>query len=456
MNIAFHHILINQNGIAHSPPLGVLTLKKILEDKGYTCSFNQFLHVKGQYLDPKLLAEQILDTHGAAAISTMINGLPLLIMALRLVKQQAPNKTVIVGGPGFTGVAEEAANKFADIDVVCFGEGEKQVVEIAEWLHKKRQIQDVSGICYRIEGKVKKTPQAERIVALDKIPYLSLNNIDLAAYTGYPVMSSRGCPYKCSFCDVAPSWGRRNTRRSVDHVLDELDYLYYKVGLRDIAFVDDLFIINRKWVEEFCEKKLARGNKMTWRANGHINLSNEKLIALMADAGCKSMFYGVESGSNYVLKKIVKQFTIEKATSILQMTQRYMKTNLNLIWGYPFEKTEDLEATLKYHRFFQQKGLNCSLVMLAPLQSAPITEEFQELILNFKYPNIFIQDYYELKAEFSQQFESLLQSDPKVFSAFYSFSSPNLASHAKVVDHYRHSLQSSNAYLTPRELWQEV
>ncbi len=457
MNIGFHHLLINQNEFAHSPPLGVLTFMQILKNKGYECTFDQFLHVKGIPLDPKNLAVQILNVPGVAAISTMINCLPLLIMALRIVKKEDPEKVIIVGGPGFTGVAYEAISLFPEIDVVAHGEGELQIVQLAEWIHGKRELQDIVGICFRAGKEVIKTEQAERIKNLDQIPYLDLEAIDLSDYGGFPVMSSRGCPFKCSFCDVAPSWGRKNTRRSVEHVLDELDYLYEKVGIEEVAFVDDLFIINRKWVEEFCRQKIERGNQMHWRANGHVNLATEELIALMAQAGCKSMFYGVESGSNSVLKEIVKNFTIEKAVDVLQMTNRYMTANLNLLWAYPFEDTDDLMETLKYHQFFEKKGLRCSMVMLAPLQSAPMTEQYQDLVLDFTYPNIFIQDYYELPASYGSEFEELLKSNNKVFSAFYSFDSPLLKEHVALVEEYRqYSRAYDEAFSTPRELWQSL
>lgn len=454
MNISFHHILINQNQKAHSPPLGVLTLMKILQNKGQECSFNQFLHVKGELLDPEKLAQQVLEVPGVAAISTMINGLPLLIMALRLVKAQNPEKIIVVGGPGFTGIASAAIKHFPQIDIVCHGEGEKQIVKLVDYLNGKDDITSVPGICYRQNKSVHETPQAQRVKDLDLLPYLCFDDIRLSDYTGFPIMASRGCPYKCTFCDVAPSWGRRNTRRSIDHVLDELDFLYFEKGLRKISFVDDLFIINRKWVKEFCKKKIERENPMIWRANGHINLATDELISLMADAGCESIFYGVESGSDRVLKRIKKGFSFEKAVEILKLSLRYMNTNLNLIWGYPFETKEDLFATLRAHDLFNHKGLGCSLVMLAPLQSAPITNEFKDLHLNFSYPNIFLQDYYELKSSYGNEFEILIKQHPKIFSAFYSFSSENLHEHVNIVKSYQYN--RNHQIVTPRELWQGV
>lgn len=457
MNIAFHHLLINQSGRAHSPPLGVLTLVQILKNQQYPCSFHQYLHVRGTILDPNQLARQILDQPGVAAVSTMINGLPLLVLALRIVKKEDPEKVIIVGGPGMTGIAYEVISMFPEIDMVAYGEGDSQIVQIAEWIHKKRKPEDIAGVCFRQDGEVIKTDQAARIQDLDQIPLMDLSEIDLDDYGGFPVMSSRGCPFKCSFCDVAPSWGRKNTRRSVEHVLDELDYLYEHVGIRSVAFVDDLFIINRAWVEDFCKQKIERGNQMIWRANGHINLATEELVSIMAEAGCESMFYGVESGSDEVLDKIVKNFTIKKAVEVLQMTSRYMITNLNLIWAYPFESTWDLRETLKYHEFFKEKELRCSLVMLAPLQSAPITDEYEDLVLEFKYPNIFLLDYYELSAKFGLEFEQLLMSNSKVFSAFYSFNSDLLPQHVALVEDYQHyASQKGEVLATPRELWQSL
>jgi len=454
--IGFHHLLLNQNERPHSPPLGVLTLMQLVRNSGREAYFNQFVHLKGTILSPEHLAQQIVAQPGVAAISTMINGLPLLVMALRLVKSRDPEKKIIVGGPGFTGIAKEAIENYPGMDIVCFGEGEMQILELMEYLDGNCSLEDVPGVCFRQNGEIIKTDQAGRIKDLDSLPYLCFDAINLRSYNGFPIMASRGCPFKCSFCDVAPSWGRRNTRRSVEHVLDELDYLYHEKGIRKISFVDDLFIVNRKWVIDFCEQKLKRGNKMIWRGNGHINLANEELIELMAEAGCESMFYGVESGSDRVLQKIVKDFTLEKAKKVLRFTDKYMNTHINLIWGYPFETTDDLILTLEAHSFFKERGIGVSLVMLAPLQSAPMTEQYKDLVLNFNYQNIFLQDYYELDAKYGSEFEQLLKSDSKVFSAFYAFASPQLEEHKAIVDHYQDEFFRSGQFATPRELWQGV
>jgi anaerobic magnesium-protoporphyrin IX monomethyl ester cyclase len=453
---SFHHLLINQNGQAHSPPLGVLTLIEVLRKQNKPAFFFQFTHRKGEVLCPQRLAQQISDSPGIAAISTMINGLPLLIMALRILKKTSPEKQIIVGGPGFTGIAFETIEHFPEIDIVCFGEGEIQILQLYEYFEGKRNLENVTGICFRNKQKGIKTEQTHRITDLDLVPPLCFDAFSLKDYGGFPIMASRGCPFKCSFCDVAPSWGRRNTRRTIEHVIDELDFLYYEKGLRNISFVDDLFIVNQKWTEAFCKEKIRRKNKMIWRANGHINLTNENLISLMAEAGCESIFFGVESGSNQVLKKIDKNFTIEKAKNVLHFTSTYMNANINLIWGYPFETTQDLNKTLDAQMYFIENKIGCSLVMLAPLQSAPITEQYPATTLNLNYPNIFLSDYYELDKDFKPQFHELLRTHPKIFSAFYCFDSPLLEYHDALVQFYQLSQMFENKFPSPTELWEGV
>lgn len=420
-SITFHHILINQHTKAHSPPLGVLSLIATLKRYGKNARLEQYVHIRGQTLSPDDLAKKIINTAGYPAISTMVNGLPLVILALRIVSKLCPQKKVIIGGPGLNEISEHIIALSDNIELVCYGEGERQILFIQDYLDGKIRINEVPGIAYRKEKKILKTLAAERVLNIDTLPNPSFDEVNLSEYKNFPIMSSRGCPLKCSFCDVSPSWGRKNTHRSPLSVANEIKASVEKYNIKEFGFVDDLFTLNKRWVIDFCNELIKMRLNVKWKANSHINFCNKEMISLMAKAGCSSVFMGVESGSDETLKKIQKYFTVEKALNKITELSDKIDIHTNLIWGFPFETLEDINKTINLQNKLESMGVNSELIMLSPLAAAPLTKEGYKLTYNRTSENIFIKDYNELDVKYISDFDDLVKSNSIAFSAFYIF-----------------------------------
>lgn len=385
----------------------------------------------------------------------MINALPLLVMALRQLRLTHPEKVVVVGGPGMVGIGAAVLGSTPEIDVVAFGEGECTVVPLFSALTNGESLRAVPGIHYRQQGALLTTRAATRSADLDSLPLPDYTGIDFSKYHSVGLMASRGCPFHCTFCDVAPAWGRRNTQRSVDHVLDEMERLHDKFGIDEFGFADDLFIVDRKWVDSFCSRKVNRGIDVRWRCCGHVNLVKPGLVESMAAAGCISIFFGIESGSNAVLRRIKKNFSIEKAFDVIEKSLVHMEVSTNFMWGFPGETPEELDKTLYAVQLVEKMGGLANLMMLAPLNQAPMSAG-AAIRFDPAVPNIFCEDYLELVDQHQQEWQDLVASYPAIYSAFYYFETPHMDVNFEAINFYEKLNGVFNLPVQRRPLWERV
>ncbi len=279
-------------------PLGPLYIASVLEEAGCYVDFRDYqLTSYENPLDQKNIVSFLSDSEDFLAIGCFFNVLPFLLPSLEAIKAESPEKMIILGGSGPSSVAEKLMGEFPFIDVIVRGEGEQTVREIAHRIPYNQ----IKGIVYRSNGKAVSTPERERIRNLDGLPFPAYDKTDLSEYTQAGVVTARGCPYHCTFCEVASLWGYHAEQRSVSSVVSEIKLLYDQ-GITSLHINDDTFVLDRKWVLDFCDVLKCEGIDVTWRCLGRINLMDKELLEKMADSGCVGVQYGVESGSENVLK----------------------------------------------------------------------------------------------------------------------------------------------------------
>jgi len=427
IRICFVHILLDQQGKPHSPPLGALTLVEILRQAGHDVSFLQFCHRRGTPLSWQDLAAALDGSHDVVAASLMLNALPLLALAARQVRAMRPHMRIVAGGAGFAGTATAVLEAIPALDAVATGESEQIIVPLMAALRDCGDLSTVPGLAVRLDGRVIQTPPPPLIDRLDEIPPPALDLIRLDDYHHVPLWASRGCTYACTFCDLAPSGGRRHRRRSPENVVAALSQLQLVHGVNRVGFVDDLFVLDRNWVRRFCELKRQAGLDARWRCTAHVRLLDDDLLATMADAGCDSVFIGAESGSDRTLGAINKPFTTAQAEQTLNMAASYVAVQTNLLWGFPFETADDVQQTLLFRRRLIEAGIGVEMVMLAPLALAPITLKAGNLaVFSPSAPNIFYRTYADLVETERAELLATLRAHPQAYGAFYHFPVPHL------------------------------
>ena len=218
-------------------PLGPLYLVRALEDTGYHVDFRDYQC--NTFEDPfasENIADYLEDSADIVGVSCMANLLPFTILALKDFKERYPNKTVILGGVGPAAVEEKVLQRFPWIDIIVKGEAEITFPELMQALLAGQQPVGIPGVIYRDHGRIIRNPDRERITNLDRIPLPAFDRVDLSQYAGYGVVSSRGCPYRCTFCGVAPIWGHTAYHRSIDNIIHEIRILQDKAGVELFSF----------------------------------------------------------------------------------------------------------------------------------------------------------------------------------------------------------------------------
>ena len=190
-------------------------------------------------------------------------------------------------------------------------------------------------------------------------------------------MTSRGCPYNCSYCATS-IWERKTRYRSIDNVMQEIRFVIEKYGAKQFTFKDDSFTVNRKRVVEFCEKLIKEGFGISWDCNTRVNLVDEEMLRLMKKAGCTSIKVGIESGSERILKLMSKNITFEQCGEAAKL---FRKVGIHwtgyFMMGLPSETREDIYQTLKF-----MKELNPDYASLSVYEPFPGTGLFEKGVEN--------------------------------------------------------------------------
>jgi radical SAM superfamily enzyme YgiQ (UPF0313 family) len=359
-------------------PLGPLYLAAAFERAGHEVDFRDYQ--LSRYDDP-FTAESIVDFLSNPApvlgVSCMANLLPFTILALKEFKRRYPDVTVVMGGVGPTAVERDILQLFDWIDIVVRGEGEISGPMLLTALETGRPLESVPGISFRRNGEYMCTPSAPRIENLDSLGLPAYHKIDLSLYQGYGIISSRGCPFPCTFCSVAPIWGRRPKFRSVDNIIEEMTFLYRYHGVDMFLFQDEYFISTWDRCREFCDKLRASRLPVKWKCFGRINLTTREMMEEMARAGCVELRFGVESGSERILKRTKKGFTPQQAIPVISEAARlFPGVDAFYIWGYPFETMQDFEKSLFQMVTFRMMGVRILPSMLCLLPQTQIYRDY--------------------------------------------------------------------------------
>lgn len=260
----------------------------------------------------------------------------------QIAKQLDPEVKILFGGVGATFLWKLLLSHFAEIDFVVMREGEYTFLNLVKCIEKGdyENIENIKGICFRKSGKIIKTENAEFIQNIDDVP-------NPAKYFKYQhVISSRGCPWNCTFCGSPRFWKRRVRFHSPEYFVEQLELLYKK-GINFFYVSDDTFTLKEDRVIEICKKILERKLDITWFAISRVNCVGEDMLYWMRKAGCIQISYGVESGSEKIrncLNKNIKTHDIKKA---FDLTTKYgILARAYFIYGSPGESRATIQKTI--------------------------------------------------------------------------------------------------------------
>ena len=367
------------------PPLGLLYLTSVLERHGHKVDFVDYqvlprLQPGADPFDLDTALAYIGETAGVVGFSCMANLLPFTLLVAQRLKQRHPEKIILLGGVGPFSVEALILARFPWIDVVARGEAETTLPLLLKALPDAGRLARVPGIFYRrADGTIHYTGKPGRIRDLDALPLPAYHHLDMAAYDAFGMISSRGCPYACRFCSVAPVWDRHTTYRGHDSILAEIRLLHETYGVRTVLFQDEFFYSSEAKILDFCDRLQASGLGVRWKCYGRVNLVSERAMRRMAETGCIQLRFGIESGSDRVLQRVVKGFRFRDALkAVTQALAIFESVETFFIWGFPFEEMEDFYQTALQMARFRQMGVTVLPSLLSLLPQTEIYREFRQ------------------------------------------------------------------------------
>jgi radical SAM superfamily enzyme YgiQ (UPF0313 family) len=365
-------------------PLGPLYVASSLEQAGFEVDFRDYqLFDRAQLFTNNAIADFLHDPCDIVFVSCMANLLPFTLLALRQFKHDHPDSFLALGGVGAASVEREVLTHCPWVDAIGIGEGEATCVDLARTLRaapSKRNVElsRVAGIAWRRGDQVVVNEPRARITPLDSIPLPAHHLVDLSRYRGINVISSRGCPFPCTFCSVAPVWGRHPELRTAKSIVREMALLCDR-GAELILFQDEYFVSSPQRVQELCREMRQAGLKDHWKAFGRIDLTDLPTMEAMAEAGCVEIRYGVESGSDKVLGRVRKGFTPKQATEVMAAAVGiFPSVDAFYMWGFPFETMEDFQQTLLHMISARAMGVRILPSLLSLLPQTRLYEELRE------------------------------------------------------------------------------
>jgi radical SAM superfamily enzyme YgiQ (UPF0313 family) len=306
--------------------------------------------------------------------------------------------TTIYGGHNATVNWDKYIDYF---DIVARGEGEITLNEILDCLENDKKLDNVLGIVYKKDGNIVQNPGRPFIADLDTLKYPAREILDLEKYlrenkpflNSCPVdtvITSRGCPFDCTFCSSKYFWKRSYRKRKTEEVVREIEYMMDKFKTRAIYFREDLFTIPKKWVLDFCKK--VKPLDIDWMCESRIDTVDEEMLKVMRDCGCKAMWFGIESCSDRTLELIRKGFTFNEVKNTVKLCK---KTSIFcggvFMFGLPYETKDDI-----LHNFKESTKLGLDWLSFSRFIGFPKSELYdlikKEGLDRYEYEDIIIPD----------------------------------------------------------------
>jgi radical SAM superfamily enzyme YgiQ (UPF0313 family) len=271
----------------------------------------------------------------------------------QLTKELSKDIITVFGGPHMSAFPRETLT-YNHIDFGVVGEGEIVFPELISALEGKKKFKDVDGLVYKKNKRIKFNPPKSYVKNLDSLPFparhLLSNEKYFSIHADFPfttMITSRGCPFNCSYC-FRGAFDRIIRLRSPKNVVDEIEACL-NMGFKEIWFYDDTFTFNKKHALEICSEILRRRLNFKWTAITRVDCIDYDLLKRMKEAGCYRIRYGVESGNQEILNSMCKGINLKTAENTIKMTKKVGIETLSFFMiGYPGEDTKKIKDTINF------------------------------------------------------------------------------------------------------------
>jgi anaerobic magnesium-protoporphyrin IX monomethyl ester cyclase len=359
-------------------PLGLLSIAAYLEKRGHSVEVEDCLGpFAAQNADETV--QRILRHNPAIAgfsttTSAFLDGYDLA-GRLKVLRPEIKN---VFGGVHISAMGGELLQQFPDIDFLCMGEGEETLAQLAEGINP----QDIDGLAFRENGSVQVNPPRETITDLDSLPFPAYDklpgfpekyNLPLFSYIrppGATMITSRGCPYQCSYCDRSV-FKRGYRYNSASYIYEHMQHLRHQFGVRHINIYDDLFTLHRERIESLCKMLIQKPLGIRFNCAVRVGHTDDALLRLLREAGCLMVSIGIESGEPALLEVHKPGVYLEEVrNTVARVHAADLRVKGLFMMGLPGETPESIRKTSDFVMSLELDDMN--MAMFTPFHGAPV------------------------------------------------------------------------------------
>ncbi|MBI5144905.1 MAG: cobalamin B12-binding domain-containing protein [Candidatus Omnitrophica bacterium] len=350
------------------PPLGLAYIASFLREHKFNVDIID--GPTSEMTEEEILKKIKLLQPKVIGLSAMTSVFKRAAELARKIRSKFPDTLIIIGGHHASILPIESLSDNPSFDILVYGEGEHTLLEV---MHKFRDtdfnrhkflndyaiLEGIKGITFRKINQIKQTFPREAIEDLDVLPPPAWDILPMHKYIPLPnqylrrpvvhMVSTRGCPFECSFCSAGCVFGTKIRALSPVRLVDVIKYAKERFGAREISFWDDCMSVNKKWIIELCQLMVEEKLNVTWSCYSRVDTLNRDILLLMKKAGCWNIFYGFESGNQELLDITGKRITLEQIRQVNQWTKEAgIEVRASFMIALPGETPEMAQKTIDF------------------------------------------------------------------------------------------------------------
>ncbi len=369
-----------------SPPTGLCYLAGYLRNRNFNVSIidGEALRLSCQETVNKVLEEKP-DLVGLSCKTLWVKNANKIAQGIKAKNQ---NITVVAGGHHVTSLPKQSLEEFSGFDTIITGEGEITLLEYINAINENGNLSSVNGIAFRDFNEIRVNPGREETIdinqlhkpAFDLLPHLPKYYnpalVSVKRLPAFPLITSRGCPFQCAFCD-RNVFGNTTRIPPAEYTFSIVEEVYYKYGIRNLLFDDDNIMIKKDILYKLMEMIRKSKMKLSFSCQARVNSIDEETIKILKSSGCWQLMFGIESGSQRMLKAMKKGTKLHQVRNAISMCRKIgIKTFGMFIIGYPGETLESLQETESFIKSLKLDDIGCFL--FTPLPGADVYSEIEK------------------------------------------------------------------------------
>lgn len=365
-------------------------------------------------------------------ITSICSNLPMAIWIAKEIKQKLPDAAVIMGGAQPSATPRELLETVREIDAVVVGEGEETFRDLIENDFVTNSFSTIEGVAsINEDGSYCFKARSKMITNLDSLPFPAYDLLNIHEYRSVAkngllisLEAGRGCPFACTFCSTSRMWKRKYRMKSVKRIFQEMELLDKLWGVQNFNLVHDNFTTSKLFIKEFCEGwHELTPRKWQWSTSSRVDCITVEELTMMAKAGLKGLFFGVETGSSKMQQVIGKRLCLNGFEEIIKHARKLgIDVTASFILGFPEEEISDINETISLAIHYKNFGANKSFFSkLSPLAGTDIHKRYAKNLLMTDYITTISPLTYGIG-----RLRDMIRDNPDLFSSFYHIPHPIL------------------------------